>query len=295
MNSNQDNHIEFTAPNSRVVNTNQLQEDEEEKLLKEVARSKTFIDKNEEGKAYENYKDNIFVIKPKYKDIAPAPENQEESTAVTDIKDQKVADEEQPLTITKKKTEAEKMNLEEYDIPDLSKYRVVGYDTLNHRTKHYRLFLDHALEDSEFTGKSVFNSIKIYRGKRIKSKKSWVERIFTSAEQFKIVGKFRGGIGVMNNRLLKQLENLQLDDEFNKLDIPFSKTKWENNQIDKDMLQSVKLNTRVYILDAMLYESQDNNSKSDPFLKIKLGNFEIDDSDNAIDNQHQPMFNKRFE
>jgi hypothetical protein len=61
------------------------------------------------------------------------------------------------------------------------------------------------------------------------------------------------------------------------------------------MLQTVKISTRVYILDAMIYESQDNNSKNDPYIKLKLGDFEINDSKNAVENQDQPLFNSRYE
>lgn len=285
------NEITFTTPTARMVNTNDMQIDEEQELLMKVAKEEQDASTTEDNKdAFEDYLDNKFVIKPKYKDLAP---QDGKSEAVTDIKENNVADEEQPLT--KGKTNAQKMNLEEYDIPDMNKYRVVGYDTRKHKSKHYRLILDHELEDSEYTGKSIFSSIKIYRGKRIKSKKSWIERIFSSAEQYRIVGKFRGGIGVIDNGLLERLDRLQLDDEFAKLDIPASKEQWENNKIDKDMLQTVKISTRVYVLDAMIYESLDNHSKNDPYLKIKLGDFKINDSDNAVDNQDQPMFNKRFE
>jgi hypothetical protein len=43
------------------------------------------------------------------------------------------------------------------------------------------------------------------------------------------VGKFRGGIGVVDNELLENLERLQIGEELDKLDIPYSKNKWENN------------------------------------------------------------------
>ena len=64
----------------------------------------------------------------------------------------------------------------------------MGYDSVNRRAKHYRLFLESELEKSAFIGKSVFNSININRGKRIKSKQSWIEKVFTSKEQFRVVG-----------------------------------------------------------------------------------------------------------
>lgn len=283
--------ITFTTPTARMINTNQFDDNEEMEEMMRTAREEIALVETEDNKeAYDEYADNQFVIKPKYKD-RPSQSKRDEASTV-DQAESKIADEEQPL---KEKTNAEKMNLEEYGQPDQTKYRAVGYDSLNHRAKHYRLQLDGPLEDSEFTGKSIFNTIKIHRGKRIKSKKSWVERIFTSAEQFRVVGKFRGGIGVIDNNLFKKLEKLQLDDEFKKLDISYSKSMWENNKIDRDMLQTVKISTRVYILDAMIYESHDNNSKNDPYVKIKLGDFEINDSKNAIDNQNQPMFNQRYE
>jgi hypothetical protein len=80
------------------------------------------------------------------------------------------------------------VELQEYDVPDPKRYMAIGYDSLNRRAKHYRLFIENELEKSAFIGKSVFNSINVNRGKRIKSKTSWIEKVFMSKDQFRVVG-----------------------------------------------------------------------------------------------------------
>ena len=180
---------------------------------------------------------------------------------------QNLADEEQPL----KESEKVKVELLEYEAPDQKRYMSIGYDSLNRRAKHYRLYLDHELEKSAFIGKSIFNSININRGKRIKSSKSWIEKVFMSKDHFRVVGQFRGSVNVMDQSTLQTLESLRLQDEFEKFDIPYSKQKWEKNPIDNDMLHNIQVQVRVYVLDAVIYDSVDISSESDPYLKLTLG------------------------
>jgi hypothetical protein len=88
---------------------------------------------------------------------------------------------------------------------------------------------------------------------------------------------------------------LRLEDECEKLDIPYSKEKWEKNPIDNDLLNSVKVMIYVYVLDATIYDSADIGSESDPYLKITLGDKVIDDEKNYVQDKNSPIFNRKFE
>ena len=184
---------------------------------------------------------------------------------------------------------------EEINIPDPKVYREVGYDTLSRRAKHYRLQLECELEKSPYTGKAEFDSIPIFRGKRIDSDHNWIQKIFGGAETFKAVGKFRGGIQCIESDILKQLEAIEeLHHEFKQMDIPYSEKLWMNSQIDKDMLQKVDVMIRVYILDAVLFQSEDIMSKNDPYLILRLGDQVKNCSDSALTDRNEPIFNRTF-
>lgn len=234
---------------------------------------------------FENYQDNIIVIKPKYKRMRLEDAEQEE--------EKKDEEEDEELANLKSGSKG-RFILKEYNIPDLEKYRAVGHDSAKRKAKHYRLKLETSLEKSEFIGKSEFDSIDIIRGKRIKEKKSFIAKIFGSKDQFKRVGIFKGGISCMSMKMLNALQKLNLDDELDKYNIPYSKKGWENRQIDKDMLQKVKVQTRIYILEARLFKSEDRFSKNDPFLKITLGEDEYDGRDEFLSDRDFAIFNKRI-
>ena len=51
----------------------------------------------------------------------------------------------------------------------------------------------------------------------------------------------------------------------------------------------------MYVLDAVIYDSADITSESDPYLKLRLGDQVIDDSKNYVQDKNSPIFNKRFE
>lgn len=234
---------------------------------------------------YDHYQDNLFVIKPKYKRISSEEAQEDYNQNETEAEDEELAN--------LKKSSASKFSLVEIDIPDQNKYRAIGYDSGRRKAKHYRLKLDGPLETSQYIGKSEFDSIEIVRGKRIKSDVSFIERVFGSKDQFKTVGLFKGGVSCISLKMLNALSKLNLETELDKMHIPYSKEAWENNQIDKDMLQKVKVMTRVYILEAQLYKSEDTYSKNDPYLKISLGDDVFNGREDALEDRDFAIFNQR--
>lgn len=290
-NKPQSQAVALTAP---VVKKNEgiveAEIDEEERSLM-YARNRLDRESSGSNQDFEDFKDNVFVVKPKYKQKSTVVSRQKTGTSSSQNRAIDVADEEQPL----KESENVKVELQEYDVPDPKKYRSIGYDSINRRAKHYRLFIENELEKSGFLGKSIFSSININRGKRIKSKMSWMEKVFSSKNQFRVVGQFRASINMIDQSTLQSLESLRLQEEFEKFDIPYSKQKWVKNSIDSDMLHAIPVQVRVYVLDAVIYDSVDIASESDPYLKLTLGDQVIDDSKNYIQDKNHPIFNKRFE
>lgn len=188
-----------------------------------------------------------------------------------------------------------KSKLVEIRKPDLKYYKPVGYDTISTKNKHYRLQIGQPLEESEFKGKSEFQSLVIRKGKRINIDLNWYEKMLLKEKQSKNVGLFKGSTSCISKNLLSRLNRIKLVSEFNEFDIPYSKETWENRKLDKDLLQKVELVTRVYVLDGVIYENYDTESKTDPFLKIILGDIVISDENNSINDRQRPIFNKKFE
>jgi hypothetical protein len=172
-----------TASKKKDSNNEPDVNDQESKIMAVMKKlERESVGLNQE---FDTYVDNMFVIKPKYKQasieqIKSTSSSKKVNSSITN----ETNDEEQPL----KETENLKINFQEYDIPDPKKYRSVGYDSMNRRAKHYRLFLENELEKSQLLGKSDFSTINISRGKRIKGDQSWIEKVFASKEQYKIVG-----------------------------------------------------------------------------------------------------------
>lgn len=233
---------------------------------------------------FDQYRDNIFVIKPKYERVVNNDKEKENNNE--EVEDEELA--------KLKSSSGGKFTLKEVDVPDLTKYRAVGFDSAQKKAKHYRMVLGTCLEESSFIGKSEFDSIDIVRGKRIKSDTSFIEKFFKSKDQFRKVGIFKGGVSCISIKMLNALSKLNLDEELDNFNIPYSKESWENRQIDKDMLQKVVVQTRVYILEAQLYKSEDKYSKNDPYIKVFLGKDEFNGRDEAFEDRDFAIFNKRI-
>lgn len=176
-------------------------------------------------------------------------------------------------------------------------YLELGFNSKQKKTKHYRLCLDGPLESSHFTGKSVFQKIPIYRGKRIKDQSSWIAKIFSSSESYHEVGSFKGMISIMPEEIIQNLQRMNIERELQELDIPSSVKNWTKSEIDRDIMEDVTIIIRVYIIDAIIYDSLgiDTFGEPDPFIKLVLGSEVISDRENTIDNKNNPKFYKRFE
>lgn len=272
--------------------------DDEEKVKKDK------LEKAEEKKLekmkfvvmpqYKNDKNLIMDQLKKIKTKKPSKKDKRKTLEAMDEYDE----EQNSLVSTsgkRNKKIGKKVKLVEIKKPDLKYYRECGYDTISTKSKHYRLELNKPLEESQFKGKSEFQNLIIRKGKRINFDLNWFEKMLLKTKQNKTVGIYKGSTSCISSNLLQRIGRLGLFDEFKELDIPHSKQTWENNPIDKDILQKAELVTRVYILDGVIFENYDIDSMSDPYIKIILGEIEMDNKDEAINDQQRPIFNQRFE
>lgn len=78
------------------------------------------------------------------------------------------------------------------------------------------------------------------------------------------------------------------------LEIPQSIQEWKQTELDSELLKSVKVMVRVYVIDAQFYESQDYDSENDSYMVLKLGNRTITETECEKD-RNNPKFYKSFE
>lgn len=174
---------------------------------------------------------------------------------------------------------------------DREKYEVLGFNTMMHKTKHYRYKVDSPLEDTDFLLSSSFISIPITSGKQLKEERSIFSRLVGGDNKHREVGKFKGTVSVIRSKVLHELKNLDLSEELTKYDLPTDPDNWRMTQIDRDIMQEVEVRVRLYIIEASINDSKDYNSASDIYTKIYLGTKLISDNkDKRIDNQQNPKF-----
>lgn len=145
------------------------------------------------------------------------------------------------------------MSFAEEQKPDPTKYMELGFRSKIRNTKHYRLQLDHELEKSSYMGDELFTTIKLFRGKKLAlPKENFLQRILAwNNETYHESGMFRGNIQVIEDRILQKLTQLKINETDRlKLDLPTSLQDWKQNSVDSELLKSVKVKIRVYIIDA---------------------------------------------
>lgn len=111
----------------------------------------------------------------------------------------------------------------------------------------------------------------------------------------KQVGTFKGNICLMDKKMLQDLSNLNLGPQIRSLGFPSSIHDWNNSTLELDFLRPVKVTIVVYVLNADVYDKYDLFSENDCYLKLKIGEIEINDSKNTIQDRDNPIFNYRYE
>ena len=207
--------------------------------------------------------------------------------------------------------------LEEINVPDANYYMQIGYDRApGEKTMHYRYVIKGEYEKSPYIDSSPFQTVNITRGQAVGSD-SYFDLFRT--QEVKPVGYFKGLIRVdradvkaeREQRLQKHLERKETMKKktVDKADIMQGllghviggrKVEEEDENVQFDELSRMirsksKVICRLFILDAFGVAQKDENSLSDPYLLIKLGDTVISESKSYQKDTSEPKFFKLYE
>lgn len=189
----------------------------------------------------------------------------------------------------------------EEEIPDPESYLGLGHDKreekLTQTTKrHYRYYINQELERTKFMNQNLFNQFPIYKGKRMVENDLF--QAFSLDVRQEQVGLFKGWINI--TRAVEQEENVKKghgtlitvmeknEGNFNesegkihenikeKHNDNFNNEDKEFDELDSLILKSEQFLVRVYVVDALNLQPMDNDSLSDPYVRIVLGDVKID-------------------
>lgn len=136
--------------------------------------------------------------------------------------------------------------------------------------------MDTPLEESPFIDKATFDEYDIMRGSRVSQNSVFLELLGIDQTE-KNVGKFKGWIDVMSENDKMKIENNKatyLAKAF------FENRGLTNNDVkgkkkinfDKEFIDKTQVIVRVYIINAVSLPQMDDDSLSDPYIEVKLGN-----------------------
>lgn len=191
----------------------------------------------------------------------------------------------------------------EEEIPDPENYLGLGHDKreekLTQQTKrHYRFYINQELEQSKFMNQNLFNQFPIFKGKRMVEND--IFQAFSLDVKQEQVGLFKGWVNIKRSveedEALKKGQLVVMEKKENNFE-KFNENKEEkhksnyNNDEDKEfdeldslILKSEQFLVRVYVVDALNLQPMDNDSLSDPYVRVVLGDMKIDVSFKFITN-----------
>mmetsp|Transcript_269 Transcript_269/g.246 ORF Transcript_269/g.246 Transcript_269/m.246 type:complete len:154 (+) Transcript_269:1201-1662(+) len=130
--------------------------------------------------------------------------------------------------------------------------------------KHFRYYVKDSLENIPYIGDAPFSEIDIFRGSKVHKEANFFRNLFAKEESFKKVGFFKAMISVTRET------DLQTWEEQSKNIAQSALTHAEVK--DDEFLRRTEVVVRVYILEAEGLASKDEDSNSDPYLIVSLGN-----------------------
>lgn len=176
---------------------------------------------------------------------------------------------------------------------DTMNFVPLGYATKIKNEKHYRKMITGPLETSNFMGKELFFTLRINRGKKVNLKKSnLLERVLGNKEEkFRQVGKFRGIIEVLEDSVIREINELPVPKSvLDEYQLPHNIEKFKHNKLDVEILRSVDVVVRVYVIDAIFTKSLDFNSENDSYIVVKLDKKKIKDEKKIMDRNNPKFF-----
>lgn len=190
----------------------------------------------------------------------------------------------------------------EVNRPDESLYYAIGYNRQpDDGMKHYRLFINEEMENTEYIGESPFNIYEIMRGQS-----RGLDGMIDSSDKFdekgqktnsRTVGKFKGMIRIVENEEVtlkpKRLSIVGVDGQ----EEPDEETEERKffKTITKQLLVRTECVIRVYILNCIDLAQRDLDSPSDPYVRIKIGKNKINDRENYKLDEPNPDFYKHYD
>ena len=159
-----------------------------------------------------------------------------------------------------------KQFMTEKECPDPELYLPLDHDKRedkikNQTKKHYRYYLNQELEKTSFMNQNLFNQYYIYKGKR------FVEEDFFEAfsldQKYEEVGLFKGWVDIYRGEEVFAKEQAEENDS-------------KDEELDALILKTNDFVVRVYIIDALNLQPMDDDSLSDPYVRLVLGSTKID-------------------
>lgn len=172
------------------------------------------------------------------------------------------------------------------------KYKELGVDKIGQKNKYYRLRLTNELEKSEFVSSSVFGSARLTRGKQLRTKKTFFDKIFGGDKEYSQVGYFKGNFSVFKQRTLDGLMNLSIPTLLEQVNLPVTNLEGGGlSKIDQDIVKERDVRVRIYLIDASIFGTFDMGSDPDVYTEFYLGDKLIQDNKaSRIDNNSKPKF-----
>jgi len=206
---------------------------------------------------------------------------------------------------------------EEINVPDANYYMQIGYDRApGEKTMHYRYVIKGEYEKSAYIEASPFQTVNITKGQAIGSD-SYFDLF--RVQEVKPVGYFKGLIRIYRadmkaereQRLQKLIERKEAmskktGDKATIMKGILAHVGGRKEEVEEDedlqfdelsrMIRSKsKVICRLFILDAFGVAQKDENSLSDPYLVIKLGDTTISEAKNYQKDTSEPKFFKLYE
>lgn len=145
-----------------------------------------------------------------------------------------------------------------------SKYVVLGHNKKDKTTvKHYRYLVPTELEKSGLIDASPFAKIPIYRGKSTLDE-GFFSKLFSKSEEQKVVGYYKAMINVMSEN-----DKMRFDSKIAAVSQIANTKRFEFS--DEEFLKRRDVIVRLYVIEAEGLPDRDDDSNSDPYLVIQLG------------------------
>mmetsp|Transcript_26559 Transcript_26559/g.23541 ORF Transcript_26559/g.23541 Transcript_26559/m.23541 type:complete len:243 (-) Transcript_26559:906-1634(-) len=178
----------------------------------------------------------------------------------------------------------------ETNTPTNPQYMALGYNKGDKKNKHYRYCLQEGLEETRYLDESPFDEIAIYRGKKLEDNSFSFSKLFKKKGEsdYQLVGYFKAMI-----ELISEDDKLRYETKYSAITRKLPEKPIEFK--DQEFLQRNTCVCRLYIIEAGDLVDKDEDSNSDPYLRIRIGKLDINEKKNWQDDEPNPKFHRFYE